>query len=203
YVLALILTAAVGVWAYRVNYDTLAALDRVEALHRDIAREQEAIAILRAEWAWLNRPERLARLVEAHPELGLGPFLPAHFGEVAEIAFQPPPPQKPAPAPGGLPPVLAASLDGLFGRAEVPEGAARRGFYIPLASPRDALRAGRLIADGGPADGAPAPPADPARPHLPAAEAPVTLAALTRGDHVAFGVPLPPPRPLQVAEVRR
>ena len=36
--------------------------DRLAAIHRDIAREQEALHVLRAEWSYLNRPGRL----EAH-----------------------------------------------------------------------------------------------------------------------------------------
>ncbi len=98
YVMALGMVAAVAVWAYRVNYDTLNALDRVSDLQSQIAREREAIAILRAEWAYLNAPERLARLSLMHEgELGLAPMGPDHFAETQMVAFPPPPPLPPAP----------------------------------------------------------------------------------------------------------
>lgn len=73
-------------WAYRVNYDTRAAVSRVDQLHRAIAEEKAALAILRAEWAYLNRPERLRALAEQHfDELRLMPIDASHFGSVADV----------------------------------------------------------------------------------------------------------------------
>jgi hypothetical protein len=93
YVLALGLVAAVAVWAYRVNYRTLAALDRVEDLRAEIAAEHEALDILRVEWAYLNAPARLSRLAEAHlPQLGLVALSPEHFADSAMVAYPAPPP---------------------------------------------------------------------------------------------------------------
>ncbi|MGF1659935.1 MAG: cell division protein FtsL [Rubrimonas sp.] len=92
YFCAAALVALVAFWAYRVNYEAQAALDRVAALRAEIAREREAIAVLRADWAWANAPERLAALVAAHAgELGLAPMQGAQFAEAALIA--PPPPE--------------------------------------------------------------------------------------------------------------
>ena len=51
-------------WAYRENYETKAALDNVDRLHRDIADARARLAILKAEWAYLNRPDRLRDLAE-------------------------------------------------------------------------------------------------------------------------------------------
>lgn len=87
----LILTAAilmigVATWAYRVNYETRAAIERVNALHEAIAEERAQLAMLKAEWAYLNRPERLRALAEAHfDDLRLMPIDATHFGEVAEV----------------------------------------------------------------------------------------------------------------------
>ncbi|SET28208.1 cell division protein FtsL [Oceanicella actignis] len=107
YVLALAFVAAVAVWAYRVNYQTLEAADRVAALREEIAREREALEILRVEWAHLNAPERLARLARRHADaLGLAPMGPDHFAETAMAAFPPPAPLPPAPPPVE-PPLLA------------------------------------------------------------------------------------------------
>ncbi len=43
--------------------------DRLAGIHRDIAREQEALHVLRAEWSYLNRPERLEALARRHLDL--------------------------------------------------------------------------------------------------------------------------------------
>ena len=53
-------------WAYRVNYATQEAMGRLADLRQEIAAEREAIAVLNAEWAYLNRPDRLRALVAAN-----------------------------------------------------------------------------------------------------------------------------------------
>lgn len=94
YLSAAVLVAVSATWSYRVNYTTRDALDRVAALRSDIAREREEISVLSAEWAYLNRPDRLRALVEANREaLGLVDLTPEHFGEVAAIALPPEPPE--------------------------------------------------------------------------------------------------------------
>lgn len=112
YVLALCLVAAVAVWAYKVNYRTLATLERVETLRAQIAGEHEAMDILAVKWAYLNAPDRLARLAAAHlPELGLEAFSPAHYAEIGLVAFPPPPPLVANAAPMRLGPDSEAAPD--------------------------------------------------------------------------------------------
>jgi hypothetical protein len=87
---AIAIVAVLATWAYRVNYAAQAAQERVAALRAEIAREREAIAVLEAEWAYLNRPDRLRALVALHADaLGLEPLGPEHFGEAAMVAFPP------------------------------------------------------------------------------------------------------------------
>jgi hypothetical protein len=89
---AIVLVAVCASWAYKVNYATQEALDRVAELRAEIAREREAMAVLTAEWAYLNRPDRLRALVAANAEsLGLGELTPDQFGEAAMVAFPPEP----------------------------------------------------------------------------------------------------------------
>ncbi len=65
-----------------MNYRTQDALERVSKLQIEIARENEAISVLRTEWAYLNRPERLRALAEAYfMELRLMPVHAEHFAE--------------------------------------------------------------------------------------------------------------------------
>jgi hypothetical protein len=86
-ILSVLVAVGFGFWAYRVNYDTQAALRRVAALETAIGQERERLVVLRAEWAWLNRPERLQALVRTHSAaLGLVPIAPEQFGTVADVA---------------------------------------------------------------------------------------------------------------------
>ncbi len=91
YIAASALVLAFAGWAYSVNYATQEAVRQAEDLRRQIARERAAIAMLKAEWAYLNRPDRLRDLAEAHfPRLGLMPLSAGHFGSPAEVVFPEP-----------------------------------------------------------------------------------------------------------------
>lgn len=77
-----------AVWAYGVNYKTMSGFDRVDDLRHQIAEEREALQVLRVEWAYMNRPERLARLVSLHNDrLGLVPMGPESLQEAIVIPF--------------------------------------------------------------------------------------------------------------------
>lgn len=92
YLSAAVLVVVCATWAYRVNYATQEAMNRVADLKAEIAREHEALGVLKAEWAYLNRPDRLRALVDANAEaLGLEPLRPEQFGDAAMIAFPPDP----------------------------------------------------------------------------------------------------------------
>lgn len=91
YVSAVVLVVVCATWAYRVNYATQEAMGRVADLRADIAAEREAIAVLNAEWAYLNRPDRLQVLVKQNEAaLGLVELTPSQFGEASMVAFPPP-----------------------------------------------------------------------------------------------------------------
>ena len=92
YLSAVVLVAVCATWAYRVNYGTQEALNRVADLRAAIAAEREAVDVLKAEWAYLNRPDRLRSLVTAHFErLQLIDLQPGHYGEAVMVAFPPEP----------------------------------------------------------------------------------------------------------------
>lgn len=103
YLSAAVLVGVCATWAYRVNYATQEASNRVADLRGRIAAEREALSVLHAEWAYLNRPDRLAALVKGPgAALGLAPLAPEQFGETAMAPFPPEPavtasaPQAPA-----------------------------------------------------------------------------------------------------------
>lgn len=83
---------ALAFWAYRENYQTQQALREMDALQRQIGELRDALAVQRAEWAYLNRPERLRDLVTMNfDRLPLLPLDPGQFQPVDRVALPPPP----------------------------------------------------------------------------------------------------------------
>ena len=92
YVLSFLAVLASAFWAYRENYATQGQLKHVAALQDEIATLRESIALQRAEWAYLNRPDRLRELATINfDRLGLLPMEPAQFGYTNQVAYPPPP----------------------------------------------------------------------------------------------------------------
>ncbi len=86
YVLSALAVMGLAFWAYRENYRTQAALHDAASLRGQIVSLTEAIGVQRAEWAWLNRPERLRDLVNLNfARLHLLPLDPGQFGAVADL----------------------------------------------------------------------------------------------------------------------
>ena len=85
---SLILTLGLGLWAYKTNYASRSALLRVESINKQINHERYQIKILNAEWEFLNRPERLRKLVEYYfDELRLIPISPQNFTSYDRINY--------------------------------------------------------------------------------------------------------------------
>ncbi|WP_342076210.1 cell division protein FtsL [Yoonia sp. SS1-5] len=92
YVMAAFVVMALGFWAYQENYKTQQAIKDVRGLHAQIGAAHERLGMLRAEWAYLNRPDRLADLAELNfDRLGLLPLMPDAFGAVDQIIYPIPP----------------------------------------------------------------------------------------------------------------
>lgn len=92
YILTAISIIALAFWAYRENYATQGALAETRALRLDIRAAHDRLAILKAEWAYLNRPDRLQDLAQINfARLGLLPLRPEQFGHVDQVAFPPDP----------------------------------------------------------------------------------------------------------------
>jgi hypothetical protein len=54
---------------YLVKYNVQGVQRQVDGLKQELAVEKESLHLLNAEWAYLNRPDRLQRLSDRHLEL--------------------------------------------------------------------------------------------------------------------------------------
>ena len=98
YILTSLAVIGLAVWAYRENYQTQETLTKAELLQLRISKARERLRVLNAEWAYLNRPDRLRDLAELNfDNLGLLPLQHYQFGKVDQVAY---------PLPGGTLPVL-------------------------------------------------------------------------------------------------
>ncbi|WP_198389386.1 cell division protein FtsL [Roseovarius faecimaris] len=87
-VITAVAVIALAFWAYRENYETQEAQAEARDLMQEIARERQRLRMLNAEWAYLNRPERLRDLAELNfDKLGLVPLRPDQFGRIDQVAF--------------------------------------------------------------------------------------------------------------------
>ncbi|MGU3540425.1 cell division protein FtsL [Methylobacterium sp. A54F] len=81
--LAVLGLVASAIYAYSIKYDTLYQGGQVSKLKTGLHKERQAIAVLRAEWQLLTRPDRLQAAVEKH--LALEPIGTAHLGRLADL----------------------------------------------------------------------------------------------------------------------
>jgi len=92
YVASFMVVMALAFWAYRENYATQQALRDLARVQNDIALLHESLAIQRAEWAYLNRPDRLRELASLNfDRLGLLPLAPDQLGNAAQVVYPPNP----------------------------------------------------------------------------------------------------------------
>jgi hypothetical protein len=102
YALSFLAVMGLAFWAYRENYATQQSLRTVEELQAEIGTLREALAVQRAEWAYLNRPDRLRELSTINfDRLGLFPLEPGQFGQIGLVSYPVPPTLAPDDTPDG------------------------------------------------------------------------------------------------------
>ena len=62
------LIASAG-YAYSIKYETLFYVEQVAKLKSKVQRERDALAVLQAEWQFLDRPDRLQAAADEHLDL--------------------------------------------------------------------------------------------------------------------------------------
>ncbi|GJD72437.1 cell division protein FtsL [Methylobacterium goesingense] len=76
-----------AIYAYSIKYDTLYQAGQVSKAQSQLKRERQAIAVLRAEWQLLTRPDRLQAAVDRY--LALEPIGTVHLGRLADLPTRP------------------------------------------------------------------------------------------------------------------
>jgi len=88
YVLSAFAVIGLAIWAYGQNHRTQQAKNEVRELRAEIRSLREALGVQQAEWAYLNRPERLRALADMNfARLGLLPLVGTQFGTIDEIGY--------------------------------------------------------------------------------------------------------------------
>lgn len=88
HIIALSGLIASALYAYSIKYDTLYQAEQVAKLKSKLQKERDAIAVLRAEWQYLNRPDRLQAAADQH--LDLQALSPAQLARFSDLPERPP-----------------------------------------------------------------------------------------------------------------
>jgi len=75
-------------YVYKIKFDATVQVEKVAKVRRDIRRERDAIAMLRAEWARLDNPTRVQQLADRH--LPLRPVDSTQFEDLNRLPLRPP-----------------------------------------------------------------------------------------------------------------
>lgn len=84
-VIWLIVAVGVAVGLYHVTYEAQKLEERLQQVRGAVKKEREALHVLEAEWSYLNRPARLARLAEEHLNMR-----PLSSGQIVSVTQLPP-----------------------------------------------------------------------------------------------------------------
>ena len=82
-----VLIASAG-YAYSIKYEALYQAEQVAKLKAKTQKERDAIAVLKAEWHLLNRPDRLQAAADRH--LDLQPLNVQQLARLSDLPDRPP-----------------------------------------------------------------------------------------------------------------
>lgn len=118
----MVLAAAAGGALFQVAFEVSEMDDELARLNQDIRTDRDAIHVLRAEWSFLNQPERLEELTRRHLDL-----LPVSGAQIAGTGAVPVLPQEELPPQG-------SNIAGVVTPAAIPVAAPRAKPAAPRAS---------------------------------------------------------------------
>lgn len=124
-VTALVMSAA---WVYKIKFEATVQIEQVAKMRAQIRRERDAVSILRAEWAQLDRPDRIQQLAQKH--LKSKPIEVAQFDTLDKLPERP----KPIVPPGTADPIGAIIEQ--FADEEVVTGTVRGPGSVPAQGKR-------------------------------------------------------------------
>ena len=84
----IVITVIGGSLLFAVTHETQGKVRALENLNRAIIEDQKALQVLRAEWAYLNQPDRLQNLAAHH--LGLEPIPAERIVRLDFLPVRPP-----------------------------------------------------------------------------------------------------------------
>ena len=86
--LAITCLIASAAYAYSIKYDTLYYAEEIAKLNVKLRQQHDAVAVAKAEWALLTRPERLQVLAERNVDLQ--PMQVAQLARFSDLPARPP-----------------------------------------------------------------------------------------------------------------
>ena len=98
FLLLTVMVVGAGV-VYDLKHKAELAADHNARLEADIAKDRDALALLRAEWSLLTQPSRLQTVIDKYADhFQLQPFSPTQIATIDEIPMRPAPGTSPATA---------------------------------------------------------------------------------------------------------
>ena len=80
---------AAAAYVYKIKFESTRQAERLARLRMEIRQEQDAIAVLRAEWSKLDTPARIQELAKRHLTT-LRPVEPRQFDTLRNLPERPP-----------------------------------------------------------------------------------------------------------------
>nr|WP_321456323.1 hypothetical protein [uncultured Cohaesibacter sp.] len=73
-------------WLFQVKHQAKEEGEKIAALQEQIKDEEDALLLLKAEWSYLNRPQRIQKLAEEYQDtLGLKTIEPYQIGDLKDV----------------------------------------------------------------------------------------------------------------------
>ncbi|MBI3503459.1 MAG: hypothetical protein HY059_01355 [Proteobacteria bacterium] len=81
------IAGVMGYGLYQLKHEVIALENELFRLNRQIVQEQQNIHVLKAEWSYINQPQRLQALAQRH--LDLMPMTPRQIGRLEALPALP------------------------------------------------------------------------------------------------------------------